>query len=245
MNFDGTNITLAVAFIAGIVTFFASCLLPLVPVYLAYLSGVTLSTKKTEKKWVIFKTTIFFVVGFITVFVVLGATLTTFARAFAPYRVWFERAGGLLFILLGLYLSGLLKLAVLSKEVHVGFNKWFKKNRNIHALLTGMTFGFGWVPCIGPVLGVILFWASRQATYSMGILMLVVYGIGLGIPFIIVGLGFEKISPWLKKSAKFGHRLQIIAGLIIVLAGILLLTGNMQRYSLELINYFGLRRLAI
>lgn len=244
MFLDGNNINIFISFLAGTITFFASCLLPLVPIYLAYLSGVSLTTTKKSEKNKILRTSIAFVVGFISVFILLGATFSTLNRALSSYKFWIEKAGGTLFILLGLYLTGIFQLNFLSKDFHFKLNKWFKKKTTLHAFLTGITFGFGWTPCVGPVLGVILYWSSQQATFLQGFVMLLFYGLGLGLPFVLTGLLFEKASPFLKKTQKLGNTLQKIAGVIIILAGILLLTGKLQDFTLYLIDLFGLRTLS-
>lgn len=245
MQFDGTNINFFIAFVSGLVTFFASCLLPLVPIYLSYLSGVSLSVAANKKsRFTILKTSIFFVIGFIATFVILGATFMRFAQTINVYRIWVERLGGILFIMFGLYMTGLLRISSLSKQYQFKASDKFKQYRSIHAILTGVIFGFAWSPCIGPVLGVILFWASRQATQLQGLALLVVYGLGLGLPFILVGLGFEKLVPLLKRAGKLSKYIQVFLGIIVIFAGVLLIMGEIQNFSSYLIDFFGLRSLS-
>jgi cytochrome c-type biogenesis protein len=244
--FDGSQVNLLVAFVAGFITFFASCLLPLVPTYLAYLSGVSLqSDEATSQRWSVFRVALFFVLGFITTFVILGLLLSQFSAAIVPYRVIINRLAGLLFIGLGLFMLGIFKSNFFSRELRFDVDHLFKRYKHTHAFLTGVAFGFGWTPCIGPVLAVILFWSVQQSSMLMGTLLLTVYGIGLGIPFLLVALGFEKIIPLLKKYARVSQFAMYLAGGVIILAGILMFSGQFQRLSLILLNLLGLDTLAV
>ena len=235
--FDGTHINLLVAFLAGFSTFFASCLLPLVPVYLAYLSGLSLThPQASSHRWQIVKASLFFVFGFVTIFVFLGEALYLFSHLVSFSRTWLDRLGGILFILFGLNLLNIFKPKWLNQEFKLNPNHWFTHHRYFHAFLVGLTFGFAWTPCIGPVLGVILFWASRQATAWLGFKLLLVFGFGLGLPFILVGFAFEPLIPWLKKHANLSRYFQLISGLIILLAGFLLLFDQLQSISFFILN---------
>jgi cytochrome c-type biogenesis protein len=241
---DGSHVNVLVAFVAGFVTFFASCLLPLVPTYLAYLSGVSLSTPEaSEKRWQIVQLAAMFVLGFSTTFVVLGLTLQQFATVIAPYRSVVEKLAGLLFIALGFFMLGIFKHQWFTQERRLNLGNLhglFAKHRNIHAALTGVAFGFGWTPCIGPVLAVILYWASQQASMFSGAALLIAYSIGLGIPFILVAIGFEKLIPLLKKNQKISHYTNIISALVIMLAGVLMTMGVFQQMSAYFLTIFDL-----
>lgn len=245
MSLDGSHITILAAFIAGFVTFFASCLLPLVPTYLAYLSGVALSSPDdTKPRGLIFRTALLFVLGFILTFMVLGLFTYQLAAGLTVYRFWLERAAGLLFILLGIFTLGIIKPGWFEKEHRLSFRNLFTKHRHLHALATGIGFGLGWTPCIGPVLAVILFWASRQATTWQGVGLLGIYGLGLGLPFILVALLFEQLTPWLKKSQVLSRGLGIASGLLMILAGVLFLTGHFAYLSMLLLQFFQLPHLS-
>lgn len=239
-NLDGSNVSLVVAFIAGLTTFFASCLLPLVPTYLAYLSGVALSeSAKQKSRWRIVKVALFFVIGFVTAFLVVGLSLQRLAAQLAFYRVWINRLGGLVFMVLALFLSGIFKSTLLMKEARFTLPK-LENYQMLHAFFAGIFFGFGWTPCIGPVLAVILFWAASQAQALQGFLLLLTYGIGLGVPFIAVALGFETFIPVVKKHHRITQTITSVSALIIFLAGILMFTGQFQRLSLYLLQFTGL-----
>ncbi len=244
--FDGSQVNLIIALGAGFITFFASCLLPLVPTYLAYLSGVSLNDHQTgEKKWRVFKTGALFVVGFIITFILLGLTINKFAGVVAPYRQVVEKAAGLLFISLGLFMLGIFKNRLFSQERRLDFHGKFQQHQSLHALITGIAFGFGWSPCIGPVLAVILFWAAQAESATKGAALLTAYGIGLGIPFLIIALGFEKVIPWLKKHARISQVATYLSGIIVILTGILLLLGRFEEISLFLIQLVNIDALSV
>lgn len=246
---DGSEINLYVAFVAGFITFFASCLLPLIPTYLAYLSGLAISNRSNEvsksDRWQIIKVAVLFVTGFVTTFTILGLALIGLQTFTIGYREIIQRLAGLLFILLGLFMLGLFRLPWFSQDHHLMVNKLFVKHRYVHAVAMGVAFGFGWTPCIGPVLAVILFWASQSATELQGILMLIFYGLGLGLPFIIIAAGFEKILPLIKKSQKFSYYLNITASIIIILVGVLLLFNQFHFASGTILRLLNLSNSAL
>lgn len=250
MILDGSQVNLLIAFIGGIVTFFASCLLPLVPTYLAYLSGITVTKPVNDqhKRLIqreVFLNSLLFVVGFVGVFVLLGAAASSLGKAIALYKPFIEKLGGGFLILMGLFMLGVIKPTWLYKEFKIHLPSKLTKWRKLNSLLVGTTFGFAWTPCIGPVLAVILFWASQAATIWQGIGLLLAYGIGMGLPFVIIGLLFETLTPKLNATARMGRWLQRAAAIIIILTGVLLITGYMQSISLQLLNFLNLRTLAI
>lgn len=243
--FDGSKVNLLIAFAAGFVTFFASCLLPLIPTYLAYLSGVTLTDPQAgNKRWYVLETAFYFVVGFIGTFVILGLALSTFAATLAAYRPVIEKIAGLLFIVLGLFMLGVFKHQLFTQERRFHVHGLLVTHKRFHAILTGIAFGFGWTPCIGPVLSVILYWSTQQGSLAAGVLLLLVYGIGLGIPFLLVAVGFEKILPLLKKYQKISIYTNYISAAVIILAGVLMFTGEFQKLSLIIFNHLNLSTLA-
>lgn len=251
MTLDGSNVNLLVAFIGGVVTFFASCLLPLVPTYLAFLSGVaTASQESTAKENFLFKreilkNSVLFTLGFIIVFVLLGATASAFGGYLSIHRNIIQMIGGIFFVIVGLFMLGVLKSSTLLSEHKADYSKYITKWKWLNAVIFGATFGFAWTPCIGPVLAVILFWASQAESALHGTLLLLTYGLGLGMPFIVVGIFFEALAPKLSKASKFGFYLNKIASLIIILMGILLILGKVQIVSFFLLEVFGLNSLAI
>ncbi len=246
LELDGSNVNFLVAFVAGFITFFASCLLPLVPTYLAYISGVSLSTMKEENhRWVVFKAALLFVTGFVTTFVIMGITLQRFAVFFAEYRGVITQLAGVLFIFMGLLLLGAFKkLRLVNGEVRFDIQKFFVGNTNLHAVFTGVAFGFAWTPCIGPVLAVILYWSASQANMWRGILLLISYGIGLGIPFLLAALGFDRVMKTVSMHPAWTKRITQISALIIVIAGVAMVTGKVDELSIFLVSRVGLSALA-
>jgi len=246
VKFDGSQVNILIALIGGFVTFFASCLLPLVPTYLAYLAGLTSSydnTKSAKKEIVI--NGLLFTLGFIFVFVLLGATANTLGRGLVAYRYTIQRLGGVLLIVLGAFILEIIKPSFLYRELKIQLPKNLTRVKEFNSFLVGTTFGFAWTPCIGPVLAVILFWASQAATLWKGVSLLIAYGIGLGLPFLVIALGFEKLAPKLRKATKAGKTIQYISGGLVVLAGILLIFGKLDVLSIYLVRLFGLDEFSI
>lgn len=228
---DGSDVNIVVAFLAGLAAFFASCLLPLVPTYLAYLSGITLLPGAAIKeRGRLIKLATVFVVGFILAFLIIGLSLRSLSILLFQYKELIQALTGILFIILGLFVLGVFQSAILSTERKLSVNKLLaglKKHAYWHALLFGFLFGLGWSPCVGPVLAVILYWSSQVGSQIYGTLLLFVFGLGLGLPFIVIAAGFEQILPWLHKYKKISLYMSWITGTLILLVGLVLLTTLM------------------
>lgn len=248
--FDGSQVNLLIAFIGGIFTFFASCLLPLVPTYLAYLAGIATSKHEEETDKSIFKRRVFvngviFTFGFIFIFVLLGATTQTLGILLSQYKPLIRKVAGIAFIIMGLFMLDIIKIQQLYQERKFQLPKFLEKYREIHSFFVGMAFGFAWTPCIGPVLAVILFWSAQAATVWQGMSLLLAYGIGLGVPFIVTAFFFETISTKLVKTRKLGRILHHIAAIVIILMGILLFLNQVEVVSIKLLQFFNLNTLVI
>ncbi len=248
--FDGSQVNLLIAFIGGVITFFASCLLPLVPTYIAYLSGIATSRTIDDSHKKVFKRDIFingliFTIGFIFVFVLLGATTNTLGRFLGIYKPLIRKLGGFLFIIMGLFMLNIIKPHFLYQERKLRLSVSPTKFRKLNSFFVGLTFGFAWTPCIGPVLAVILFWAAQTETVWQGMSLLLAYGIGLGIPFLVVALFFEKISSKLVITKRLGRYLNLLAGIVILLIGALLILGKVELLSMWLLQFFNLNILAV
>ncbi|MDH5532986.1 MAG: cytochrome c biogenesis protein CcdA [Candidatus Pacebacteria bacterium] len=248
--FDGSQVNLLIAFLGGIITFFASCLLPLVPTYLAYLAGIATSKQEEETDKSIFKRRVFvngviFTLGFIFIFVLLGATTQTLGILLAQYKPLIRKISGIVFVIMGLFMLDVIKIQQLYQERKFELPKSLEKYKELHSFLVGMAFGFAWTPCIGPVLAVILFWSAQATTVWKGMSLLLAYGIGLGLPFIITALFFESISTKLIKTRKFGKILHDISAVIIILMGILLFLNKVEIISIQLLQFFNLNTLAV
>ncbi len=233
------QVSVAVSFIAGIVSFLSPCVLPIIPGFLAYLAGSSLKESSSHKRG-IFLNSLFFVIGFSLVFAMLGVLLNTVLRA-AAYDVqqWLARIGGGIIIFFGLYLSGLIKLEFLEREykLRVPFNF---KSRYLTSFLFGSAFAAGWTPCVGAVLGGILGLAATQPGSAFKLLFS--YSLGLGMPFLAVGLFTSQASDLINKYAKWFHYVSVIFGIVLIAIGIFAFTQNLNLIAnFEILNRFLLK----
>lgn len=227
------NSLLIPAFIAGVLTFIAPCTLPLVPGYLGFISGASLDDLKDPEKakkarWKIFLNGFFFMLGFSTVFIVMG-TLVGFigASLLVPYRLWLGRIGGVFVILFGLFMLNVLKLPFLAREKQLGAPALLKRGKPINSFILGSAFAFGWTPCVGPILGSILLLASTTATALQGALMLAVFSLGLAVPFLLIAIGIGLASRYIQNISKYLNFVSVIGGVFLIFLGVLLITQNM------------------
>ena len=233
-------IALVTAFGAGIVSFLSPCVLPLVPGYVSYVAGdrISQSHRATDTAWRLsaLGLSFCFVLGFSTVFIVLGAGATGLGQLLLRYKNEANIIGGVLVMTFGLFMMGLLKLPWLQRDLR--FHGQIKGARPVGAYLIGLAFAFGWTPCIGPVLGVILTLSAVTATVSSGVALLGVYSLGLGIPFVATAMFTDAFLAWRKPIARIGRPLQIGAGAVMVLMGLAMITGQITQAALWLLNTF-------
>ncbi len=225
------QLNFAVAFFAGLATFLSPCFLPLIPVYLGYLSGLALSPSHLSfrQRWFLLRLSATFISGAIVAFLLLNATFHRLSLLLHRYHSWLKPLAGLTLLLFGLYLMGLFKSKLLSREFRFHFSPSSSARfRYLHAFLTGIAFTLAWSPCIGPVLGTILFWTSSQATFLKGAILLLFYGLGLGLPFLIFAFAFDLLSPWLKKLQAYTPIFHFLSGLIVALFGSWLIFTNLN-----------------
>lgn len=222
------------AFLGGIVSFLAPCVLPIIPGFLAYLAGTSTSESSSNRKE-IFINSIFFVLGFSVIFALLGVLLNTLLEKVAyDVQIWLSRIGGIMIIFFGLYLIGLIKIPFLEKEYKFGVKTRFK-SRYLTSFLFGLAFAAGWTPCVGPALGVILGLAATQP--GSAFVLLLTYSLGLGIPFIIVGAFTGQAAGFIKRHAAGLKYLNIIFGIILLALGILVFTQKLSLIAnFELLN---------
>ena len=229
------------AFVAGIISFLSPCVLPLVPGYVSYVAGGTLedltsTDKKSRHRLAAWGLSSFFVLGFSIVFIALGASASAVGDFLLQYKSEFEYVAGGIIIIFGLYLTGLLRIPILSREMR--FISRFKGGHPISAIILGMAFAFGWTPCIGPVLGGILTLSATSGEISTGMVLLAIYSIGLGIPFVIAA-GFTGLFlQRMKTLRKIGKPFQIIAGLVMIIMGVAMITGYFSTIGFILIQTF-------
>lgn len=236
------------AFVAGLLTFLAPCTLPLVPAYLGFISGASLSDLKDPARARSVRRKIFlnglaFVVGWSAVFILLGTLVGLAGAALVPYRIWLSRIGGIFVIIFGLFMLNVLKIPFLAREWQPKIPSMFQRGRPVNSLILGSAFGIGWTPCVGPILGSILLLASTTATALSGAFLLTVFSAGLAIPFLAIALGIGSASRYVERALPFLNIVSVIGGLFLIGLGILLFTGNMALLisygyrALPFINY--------
>ena len=224
------------SFLAGIISFLSPCVLPLIPGYISFINGTTLEGLEDKKKNFIFRETLLFSVGFSIVFISLGATATIFGSLMLEYSRIFTFIVGIIIIFFSLNMIGLLQFRLLNQELKYHFHNQITKP--YMSLLVGIGFGFGWSPCIGPILGSVLALASLETTLMKGIILLSIYSIGLAIPFILSGLFITKFLVFSKKTKIHIVKIQKISGYILLVTGVLIVTGKLQTLGFYLLDWF-------
>ena len=214
---------LIVAFLAGLLSFLSPCVLPLVPSYLGFVTGMNVA-EMTDRRRVAMVQSTLFVLGFTTIFLLLGAGATALGAALAAKKDLLGRIGGVVIIFFGMVSMGVIKIPALQMESRVHLKE--KPLGVLGAFLVGMAFGAGWTPCLGPILGGILTLASTQETMAKGMLLLGAYSAGLAIPFLVAAWAVEGFFAWFQKFRKYLPWVQRISGALLVLVGILLVTGK-------------------
>ena len=225
-------IKLAFAFGAGFISFLTPCVLPIIPGYISYISGSSLS-KLVEKKNVNLIPIILFTVGFSIVFIIFGAASTFLGQVLLQNSFELRIAAGLVIVVLSFHIIGIINLKFLNYE------KRFQTNINTSfysPILIGMAFAFGWTPCIGPILGSILVLASTEESISKGILLLAFYSLGLALPFVLSGYLIQKFLIFSKNFKKNINLISKIGGIILLITGILILTNQLQVLGYYLLN---------
>lgn len=225
------EVSLFAAFFAGIISFVSPCVLPLIPGYLSFISGVSVEEMKDkdEKARVLKRVglnSIFFILGFSVVFIFLGASATFLGKFLLSKLAILYKVAGAIIIIFGLHLLGLFKISFLNYEKR--FHSRTKPLGFLGAFLVGLAFAFGWTPCIGPILAGILVLASNQETVWKGVALLSSYSLGLGIPFFLTGIGFNRFlgfSGWLKRHFRI---IEIVSGVFLILVGLLIFFNSIS-----------------
>jgi cytochrome c-type biogenesis protein len=222
------TVTFPLAFAAGLVSFLSPCVLPVVPSYLAFVSGLTLEelrdgTSVTARRAAVLHS-VLFVLGFGVVFMTLGWAATAAGQAVAHALPWINRIGGLALIVFGIHVAGLLPLPALARERRLHLAS--RPTGGVGSFLVGVAFGAGWTPCVGPVLASILLYAGLEATRGEGTLLLATYAAGLGIPFVAASAMFNGFLAGAQRIRTWMIPLSRLAGLVLALVGILMVTGK-------------------
>ena len=238
---EGSTLGLATAFAAGVVSFLSPCVLPLVPAYVSYVAGESLHGARerpdTQARMSALALSMFFVTGFSAVFIALGASASALGRLLLQYRYEANIIGGVIVMLFGLAMLGLAqRVPWFYRDIR--FHPRLRGGRPAAALVLGLAFGFGWTPCIGPVLGAILTVSAAQSSISGGIVLLSAYALGLGVPFLVSAAFTGEIAGRLKALGRLGRGLQIAAGAIMILMGLAMVTGRLTTFGFWLLETF-------
>jgi cytochrome c-type biogenesis protein len=217
-----------VAFVAGLLSFLSPCVLPLVPSYVGFITGMTLPEVAGRRRAALTHA-LLFIAGFSLIFVLLGASATALGRALNYYQVWLQRVGGVLIILFGLICLGVFKVGLLNQERRLHLER--KPVGYLGSALVGMAFGAGWTPCIGPVLGGILGLAATSNDVSRGMQLLAVYSAGLAVPFLIAAVAVESFLDWFQRFRRFLPWVMRLSGVLLIVVGTLLVTGEFTRLA--------------
>ena len=214
-----------IAFTAGIFSFLSPCVLPLVPSYLTFVTGMSLEDlQEGVNRKATFMHSLLFVIGFSLIFILLGASASFLGQFLRQYELWIARIGGVIIIVLGMHMAGVFKLTPLMREKRMHLND--KPAGYIGTLGVGMAFGAGWTPCIGPILGAILTYGMTQDTMWAGVGLLSVYSLGLAIPFLIASLALDWFLQTFKRFRQWIPIVEKASGVLLILLGVLLLTGQ-------------------
>ncbi|WP_198586069.1 cytochrome c biogenesis CcdA family protein [Pararhizobium haloflavum] len=240
MDLDFTFVGLLTVFAAGAISFLSPCVLPLVPGYISFVTGGARMEPAVQNRlranWQALVNSLYFVLGFTTIFVLLGATATALGALFRSYLYEANLIGGAVVIIFGVVTTGLVPIP------------WFDREMRFHprphvagpwtSYLLGLAFAFGWTPCIGPVLGSILTLSAANATVGTGAILLTVYSLGLGVPFILAALFMQRFIAGMPTLRWAGRYLRVLAGVIMIVMGIAMMTGQLTRFAIWLLITF-------
>ncbi len=215
---DFSNVSLPIAFGAGFLSFFSPCILPMIPVYIMYITGINVEDELDKKKLFALSRTLGFVLGFTVIFMIMGTSASFIGKAFIRHKDIFTKLSGLLIILFGLKMTGIIQFNFLNKSKKM---KSPKQITNwISSVVLGMAFAAGWTPCFGPVLASILIYAGGSGTVSTGVYLLLAYSVGMAVPFILTALFINQFSAFMKKTEKIMKYVPMISGVIMIVFGL-------------------------
>jgi cytochrome c-type biogenesis protein len=223
------NVTLLAAFVAGFLSFISPCVLPLIPGYVSFVSGVSLEDMRgdaavSSARRHVLVTSLFFVLGFSLVFVALGATASVVGRFLFEKQPILAKIAGVLLVIFGLHTMGVFRIPFLETEKRLQSDR--KPAGALGAILVGIAFAFGWSPCIGPILGGILALAASKETVWEGVELLAVYSVGLGIPFLLTSIAINQFFAFSKRIRKHYHAIEMVSGGLLVAIGVLIFTNQ-------------------
>jgi cytochrome c-type biogenesis protein len=236
---DASHISFGVAFIAGVVSFLSPCVLPLVPIYIAQLVGQSVSQSTARQEGhpthlTTFLHALMFVLGFTLAFVALGATASTLGSFLRAYQGLLRQIGGILLVFFGLHLAGFLRWSIFYWQKRIEFHP--SRPSYPASVLIGIIFAFGWTPCVSFILGPILGMAANAATLREGVVLLLFYALGLGLPFLLIGLGLDQLWRALKWLRPHLGKIEIATGVVMIAAGVIIFFNLLPYFN----QYFSL-----
>lgn len=228
------NISFSAAFVAGLLSFLSPCILPLLPAYFSFITGMSLDELTDEHKSSKIRARVIvaafvYILGFTVVFVLMGIAASFLGNFIVSHKGILRIAGGIVVIVLGLHFLNLINIPLLNREKHIQIKNARLKSAHSHLIIiffVGMAFAAGWSPCIGPILGSILVLASIEQSELQGAMLLLVYSVGLGIPLLLMAVFISSILPVLTKIKKLMRYTNIATGVILIITGILLVSGK-------------------
>lgn len=228
------EVSALIAFSAGLLSFVSPCILPLVPSYLTYITGVSfkdLTSAGARKKlwWTTVSHSILFIMGFSVIFILMGASASYLGQLLVSYQFWIMKAGGVLIIILGIHFTGIISIPFLQMEKR--FEMRNKPLGYLGSFLVGVVFAAGWTPCIGPILSTILIYAGTSQSFTTGILLLTFYSMGLGIPFLLASLAFNSFLSAFERIKRYMRVVTIASGFFLIAIGILFLTDTFREIN--------------
>lgn len=222
------SLSLFVAFTAGLLSFLSPCVLPLVPSYVTFITGMGLDDVSRARRTALLHA-LLFVLGFTFIFVALGAGASAFGQLLREYRVWIARVGGILMVLMGLWMLDVIRIGALQQERRMHLSD--KPLGYLGTVVVGIAFGAGWTPCLGPTLGAILLLAANESELTKGITLLIAYSLGLAVPFLLSALLLDRFLGFFQSFKHNIGRVNRIAGILLVIVGILMFTGWFERLA--------------
>jgi cytochrome c-type biogenesis protein len=229
---------MTIALMAGIISFLSPCVLPIVPPYLAYMSGVSLNDMGSEqaarRKAIV--AALFFVMGLSTVFLILGFTASAFGAFFLQNQILFSQISGIVVIIFGIHFLGIYRIGFLDREARMDAGD--KGGSSFGAYVLGLAFAFGWTPCIGPQLGAILSLAASEASVTRGTVLLGIYALGLGIPFLLAAMFMTRAVGVMNRLKRHMKAIERAMGVLLLIVGVAMLTGAFTTFSFWLLETF-------